>query len=168
MQLNVFTAIGALLFVAACATTPEESSEASGGGGSATSASAASTVEASKPSAGSYADLVENAGDRVFFGFDKFDLNAQARGTLEKQAAWLKQYPGVKVKIEGHCDERGTREYNLALGQRRAAAVSDYLVALGVSSSRIETISYGKERPEVVGSSNESWAQNRRSVTVIN
>jgi peptidoglycan-associated lipoprotein len=117
---------------------------------------------------GSYAELVANVGDRVFFNFDKFDLEAQARETLDGQAAWLKQYPNVTVRVEGHCDERGTREYNLALGQRRAAAVRDYLVAMGVSASRIEVISYGKERPEVVGSNEEAWTQNRRGVTTIN
>ena len=120
------------------------------------------------PKPGSYAELVANVGDRVLFEFDKFDLQSQARQTLDRQASWLKQYPSVTVRVEGHCDERGTREYNLALGQRRAAAVRDYLVALGVSASRVDVISYGKERPEVVGSNQAAWAQNRRGVTTIN
>ena len=119
------------------------------------------------PEPGAHADLVANVGDRVFFDFDKHDLKPEAQDTLERQAAWLKRYPSVTVTIEGHCDERGTREYNLALGQRRGAAVRDFLVALGVSSGRVEVISYGKERPEVPGSNEEAWAQNRRGVTTI-
>ena len=181
MRLKAFTAIAALLFIAACATAPEESGDTSGSGGAAASTGSTQTARASTgstqtqesmksdaPKPGSYAELVANVGDRVLFEFDKFDLQAQARGTLDRQAAWLKQYPSVTVRVEGHCDERGTREYNLALGQRRAAAVRDYLVALGVSSSRVDVISYGKERPEVVGSNDAAWAQNRRGVTTIN
>jgi peptidoglycan-associated lipoprotein len=178
MRLKALTAIAALLVISACATAPEESSDASGSGGAVstsssqtTRASTGATQQTKKPDApmpGSYAELVANVGDRVFFNFDKFDLEAQARETLDGQAAWLKQYPNVTVRVEGHCDERGTREYNLALGQRRAAAVRDYLVAMGVSASRIEVISYGKERPEVVGSNEEAWTQNRRGVTTIN
>ena len=180
MRLKAFTAIAALLFAAACATAPEESGEASGTGGAVTSStpqpSQTAKVESKPqqveeqvgPEPGSHADLVANVGDRVFFDFDKFDLKPEARDTLDRQAAWLKQYPRVTVTIEGHCDERGTREYNLALGQRRAAAVRDYLVALGVSDSRVDVISYGKERPEVVGSNEAAWAQNRRGVTTIN
>jgi len=179
MRLKAFTAVAALLFIAACATAPEESGDASGSGGAAASTgstqtareSTGSTQESMKsdsPKPGSYAELVANVGDRVLFEFDKFGLEAQARETLDRQAAWLKQYPSVTVRVEGHCDERGTREYNLALGQRRASAVRDYLVALGVSVSRVDVISYGKERPEVVGSNDAAWAQNRRGVTTIN
>ena len=180
MRLKAFTAIAALLFITACATAPEESGDASGSGGAASTGSqptqTARAVPAPKqesmmsdaPKPGSYAELVANVGDRVLFEFDKFDLQSQARQTLDRQASWLKQYPSVTVRVEGHCDERGTREYNLALGQRRAAAVRDYLVALGVSASRVDVISYGKERPEVVGSNQAAWAQNRRGVTTIN
>lgn len=116
---------------------------------------------------GSQSDLVVNVGDRVFFGYDRSDLTTDAKETLERQAAWLKQYQNVNVVVEGHADERGTREYNLALGDRRATAVRNYLVALGVSPTRIRTISYGKERPAVVGSNPAAWAQNRRGVTVV-
>ena len=179
MRLKAFTAIAALLFMAACATAPEESGEATGTGGAAASTGTQQTqtarveptqevMKADAPEPGASGDLVANVGDRVFFDFDKYDLKPQARETLDRQAAWLKQYPRVTVMIEGHADERGTREYNLALGQRRAAAVRDYLVALGISGSRIDVISYGKERPEVPGSNEAAWAQNRRGVTTIN
>ncbi|MFN7174613.1 MAG: peptidoglycan-associated lipoprotein Pal [Thermaurantiacus tibetensis] len=117
---------------------------------------------------GSMADFLARAGsDRVFFGFDRYDLDADARATLDRQAAWLRQYPAVRVTIEGHADERGTREYNLALGERRANAVRTYLAANGVAASRMTVISYGKERPAVDGSNEEAWAQNRRAVTVL-
>jgi len=104
----------------------------------------------------------------VFFGFDKSDLTPEARATLDRQAAWLNQYPRVTISIEGHADERGTREYNLALGERRADAVKKYLTARGVDANRVATISYGKERPQVLGSNEAAWAQNRRGVTVVN
>ena len=116
---------------------------------------------------GTQEDLVTNVGDRVFFGYDRHDLTPEALNQLALQAEWMKQYPNVNVLVEGHADERGTREYNLALGDRRAASVRDYLVSLGVSPSRVRTISYGKERPEVLGSGAESWARNRRAVTVV-
>lgn len=115
---------------------------------------------------GTQEDLVVNVGDRVFFAFDKSDLSMEAQATLDRQAAWLTKYP-ANVTIEGHCDERGTREYNLALGERRATAAKNYLVAAGIPADRINTISYGKERPAVVGSNEAAWAQNRRAVTVI-
>ena len=117
---------------------------------------------------GSSQDLVVNVGDRVFYALDKSNLNPQARATLEKQAAWLKKFGSVKVTIEGHCDERGTREYNLALGERRANAVKDYLLALGIDGSRVKTLSYGKERPVAFGSNEEAWGLNRRGVTALN
>lgn len=116
---------------------------------------------------GTQDDLVVNVGDRVFFGFDKSDLTSEARATLDRQVAWLKKYPSVSVAVEGHCDERGTREYNLALGERRATAVKNYIIAEGVSASRVKTISYGKERPAVLGSNEQAWSQNRRGVTVV-
>jgi len=116
---------------------------------------------------GSQADLAQNVGDRVFFALAESTLSADAQHTLERQVAWLKQYPGVSVTVEGHCDERGTREYNLALGERRAATVKKYLVGLGLAANRISTISYGKERPAVIGSDESAWSQNRRAVTVI-
>ena len=116
---------------------------------------------------GSQDDLAVNVGDRVFFGYDSYNLTPEGISQLELQAQWLRQYPSVNILIEGHADERGTREYNLALGDRRANAVKNYLVSLGVDPRRLQTISYGKERPEMIGSSTESWAKNRRAVTVV-
>jgi peptidoglycan-associated lipoprotein len=116
---------------------------------------------------GSEAQLVAEIGDRVFFGYDQYDLTPQARTTIEHQAQWMKTYPNVNLMVEGHCDERGTREYNLALGEKRAMAVRNYLIANGVESGRVQTISYGKERPAVLGSDETSWAQNRRGVSVV-
>lgn len=117
---------------------------------------------------GSQADLRRSAGsDRVLFDLDSFGLDDADRSTLQRQASWLAQYPNINVTIEGHCDERGTREYNLALGERRANAAKNYLVSLGVSPARISVVSYGKERPEALGSDEQSWAQNRRAVTMV-
>lgn len=117
---------------------------------------------------GSAEDLVENVGDRIFFGYDSYNLSGEARAVLERQAQWLSQYPNLSIIIEGHADERGTREYNLALGERRANAVQSYLAALGVDSSRLSVVSYGKERPVVFDNDPSAWAQNRRGVTTIN
>ena len=116
---------------------------------------------------GSQEDLAANVGDRVFFAYDSYDIAPEARDTLGRQAEWLNRYPNVNVTVEGHSDERGTREYNLALGDRRANAVKNYLTSLGVSGTRVNTISYGKEQPAVVGSDATSWAQNRRGVTRV-
>jgi peptidoglycan-associated lipoprotein len=117
---------------------------------------------------GSQQDLAATAGDRVFFDYDRSEITPEGRLTLERQAQWLKRYPNVTVTIEGHTDERGTREYNISLGERRAEAVKNVLIALGVPAPRIATISYGKERPEVPHSDETSYAQNRRAVTVVN
>jgi peptidoglycan-associated lipoprotein len=116
---------------------------------------------------GSQEDLVQSAGDRIFFDTDQSSLNAQARSTLDRQAAWLRQYPNVNIWVAGNCDERGTEEYNLALGQRRANADRDYLVAQGIARSRIETISYGKSRPVDPASTPQAWAQNRNAITSV-
>lgn len=116
---------------------------------------------------GSQADLEQNAGHRVFFAYDQYTLTAQAQSTLSRQAAWLKEYPEVNVLLAGNCDERGTREYNLALGARRAEAARAYLVSLGVDSSRITTVSYGKERPIDPRSTEEAWSLNRNATTTI-
>jgi peptidoglycan-associated lipoprotein len=110
---------------------------------------------------------VINAGDFVYFDYDKFAVRDDAKTTLDAQAAWLQRYPTVHVRIEGNCDERGTREYNFALGSRRANAVRDYLVGKGLSTARIETISYGKEKPVDTGTGDEAWAKNRNGHTVI-
>lgn len=106
-------------------------------------------------------------GDTVYFDFDSYALDTEAQATLDRQAALLLKSANVPVVVEGHCDERGTREYNLALGERRATAVKDYLVAYGIAPSRIRVVSYGKERPAVIGSNEAAWAKNRRSVTVV-
>ena len=144
------------LLLSACATTPTEDSGTS-----------EEVTEAPGATPGTQDDLVQNVGDRVFFGYDRYDLTGDARATLQRQAAWMKQHGQVTVTVEGHADERGTREYNLALGARRANAVRDYLVSLGVDSTRVSTISYGKERPTCVESIESCWSQNRRGVTVV-
>jgi len=116
---------------------------------------------------GSQADfLAKVSSDRVFFDTDQFDIDGEDRATLDSQATWLKQYPQVRVTIEGHADERGTREYNLALGERRANSAKNYLATLGIDANRISTISFGKERPDALGSDESAWARNRRAVTV--
>ncbi len=119
------------------------------------------------PTPGTQEHLNQTAGDRVFFAFDSYELDSSAQATLRAQADWLKQFGSVNVIIEGHADERGTREYNLALGERRANAVKNYLASLGINAGRVESVSYGKERPAVVGSSEDAWAQNRRGVMVV-
>mgnify|MGYP000560120696 FL=1 len=117
--------------------------------------------------AGSQEDLIVNVGDRVFFEFDSFELTVDAQSTLDAQTAWLKQYSEVDITIEGHADERGTREYNLALGAKRSNAVFSYLADSGIKTTRMNTVSFGKERPEVIGSTDSAWSQNRRAVTAI-
>jgi peptidoglycan-associated lipoprotein len=119
------------------------------------------------PVPGSIEDFRVSVGDRVFFGYDRFDLSAEARAVLERQAAWLRQYPNVRILVAGNCDERGTREYNLALGARRAAAARDFLVSLGVAQNRLETASYGKERPLDARANEEAWSVNRNAHTQI-
>lgn len=116
---------------------------------------------------GSTQDFIVNVGDRVFFSVDESGLSSEARSTLDRQAQWLNRYPRYGILIEGNADERGTREYNLALGARRAQSVRDYLVSRGVSAQRIRTISYGKERPVAVCDDESCWSQNRRAVTVL-
>jgi peptidoglycan-associated lipoprotein len=155
--------LAGLLLLAACAQSPSTNGSAAGGGQAATHNGMASSV-----APGSSQDFVQNVGDRVFFDFDKSAIKPEGRVTLQRQAEWLKKYPNVTVTVEGHCDDRGTREYNLALGERRATAVRNALVALGIAPNRIKTISYGKERPAVLGDNEAAWAQNRRGVTVIN
>ena len=116
---------------------------------------------------GSLRDFEQNVGDRVFFDYDRSDLDQTDRDTLQRQAAWLARYPAVVLTVEGHADERGTREYNIALGARRAASVREFLIGLGVSAARLETISYGKERPVCVESAENCWQINRRGVSTI-
>ena len=127
-----------------------------------------SDAMASAATPGSQQDFVVNVGDRVFFESDQTDLSPQAIATLEKQAQWLQTYNRYAFTVEGHADERGTREYNIALGARRAQAVRDYLASRGVQGHRMRTISYGKERPVAVCNDISCWSQNRRAVTVLN
>jgi len=165
----------ALLLLAGCASDePPDQSALGGGAGAgagagmgAAGSGIASSELAGQPAPGTQEDLAVSVGDRVFFDFDSVVLNAEATSVLDGQAAWLKQYPDVVVTIEGHADERGTREYNLALGDRRANAVRNYLVALGIDQERILTISYGEERPADPGHDESAWAQNRRAVTTV-
>ena len=157
------------VFLAACSTTKEDAATSTSGSSSSSSDSVASSDdESSSIVPGSQEDLIVNVGDRVFFGYDSAELDSDAQELLQDQVAWLKQYPDVSITVEGHCDERGTREYNLALGEKRAQASKNYLISMGIGSNRISTISYGKERPAVVGSNDGAWSQNRRSVTKVN
>jgi peptidoglycan-associated lipoprotein len=158
---NIFIAAAAVAAVSACASRPEPAPTT-------TETPAPTTSQQPQgPVAGSVEDFRVSVGDRVFFGYDRFDLTPEARSVLERQAAWLRQYPNVRVLIAGNCDERGTREYNLALGARRAAAVRDYLASLGVAGNRMETVSYGKERPIDPRSNEEAWSVNRNGHTQI-
>jgi peptidoglycan-associated lipoprotein len=161
MNLRPLSLIAGLLLLAACSQTPATNGAANGNG-------AGNTTTQSSIVPGSKEDFTQNVGDRVFFDTDKSSIKAEGQQTLQRQAEWLKRYPNVTITVEGHCDDRGTREYNLALGDRRAHAVQRALVALGVQANRVKTISYGKERPAVLGDNEASWAQNRRGVTVIN
>lgn len=117
--------------------------------------------------AGSAADFVHNAGDRVYFDYNKHHLSHDATTALDRQAAWLMNYPHVNVTVEGHCDERGTEKYNMILGEKRAKAVKDYAAALGVHADRLNTISYGKSKPQVIGNTEEAYARNRVAITVV-
>ena len=169
MRLKFLALLAAAVLVAGCSSAPESQSTAGGSGGAAPGSSSTNTPAAQPagPRPGSQEELVATVGDRVFFDYDKSVVKPEGRTVLNRQAAWLKQYGSVSVTIEGHCDERGTREYNLALGARRANAVKDYLIAQGISASRIKTISYGKERPVALGSNEAAWTQNRRGVTMV-
>ena len=178
MIIKLLTSALLVFFLAACSTTPKDTADSSGSGSSSTSSDVSSSessssdettsTDSSSIEPGSQEDLIVNVGDRVFFNYDSSELDSDAQELLQDQVAWLKQYSNVSVIIEGHCDERGTREYNLALGEKRAQSVKNYLINLGISSDRVSTISYGKERPAVVGSNDGAWAQNRRSVTKVN
>jgi peptidoglycan-associated lipoprotein len=132
-----------------------------------TNKAADSMASAGVAAPGSQQDFVVNVGDRVFFETDSTELTPQSRATLDKQAQWLQQYGNYMFTVEGHADERGTREYNIALGARRAQTVRDYLAARGIQISRMRTISYGKERPVAVCNDISCWSQNRRAVTVL-
>jgi peptidoglycan-associated lipoprotein len=158
MNTTMIGAVAAVALLAACSSNKPDTGAATGYGASAAT---------SGPVPGSQEDLVTNVGDRVFFAFDSSQLSGDARGTLDRQSSWLGRYPQVAVQIAGNCDDRGTEEYNLALGQRRANSARDYLVARGVNSTRITTISYGKDRPTALGDNEEAWAQNRNAITSV-
>ena len=149
-------------FLASCAATNTQQ-----GGDVDAASSSTSSGSDSSITAGTQEDLIVNVGDRVFFEFDSSELTVDAQSTLDAQAAWLMQYPDTNITIEGHADERGTREYNLALGDKRAFAVYSYLAQAGIDTNRMEYISWGKERPEVVGSDETAYSQNRRGVTTV-
>lgn len=170
MRLNMFGPKGlvfaaAALLVVACTSTPEQAGGAGGAGGAGILGGERGIGGPFTP--GTQSDLVANIGDRVFFEYDRFEVRSEGQETLGRQAEWLKTYPNLRLVIEGHADERGTREYNLALGERRANAAKNYLVNQGIAANRIRTISYGKERPAVPGSDEAAWAQNRRAVSVV-
>ena len=161
--------IAAIGLLAACETAPKDAANAAGASGSSSSTSSSTEASSSSSSSASAtpAEELASIGDRVFFDYDSSALSAEAKATLSAQAAFLASNPSVTITVEGHCDERGTREYNLALGERRATAARDYLVAQGVNAARIKTISYGKERPSFIGSNPYAYSKNRRAVSVI-
>jgi len=151
----LLAALAAAGLLVACSSDPTPTATTGGAG-------AGSGIRA-----GSQEDLVANVGDRVVFDTDRSNIRADQRTVLDRQSAWMGRFPQVQVMVEGHADERGTREFNLALGQRRANAARDVLVAGGVAGTRIQTISFGKDRPDALGSNEESWARNRRAVTAV-
>lgn len=153
MKIKALGALAGLALLAACSSHSAMTANTGAG--------------ANSPAPGSEQDLVANVGDRVFFAFNQSDLSSDADATLTKQSAWLAKYPSVNVLIAGNCDDRGTETYNLALGQRRANAARDYLVAQGVAASRIQTISYGKDCPVAPGNDEAAWAQNRNAITSV-
>jgi len=173
----------ATFFLAACETASQTASDSSGDSSTTTttttaaaSSDSSSALDSSSATAGSGsttstrtpAEKLTAIGNTVYFAFDSSALDPRAQQTLFRQAAFLKVNPSVKITIEGHCDERGTREYNLALGERRASASRDFLLAQGIDAARVRIVSYGKERPAVEGSNESAWAKNRRSATIIN
>ena len=172
MRTKLIALAGVLLLVAACETTPEEGAGAAGEGGAAAPAPSGVTTtpgDGAAPSIMTLQDrLVQEVGDRVFFDFDSSVVRSDGEETLRRQAAFLQENAQATITVNGHCDERGTREYNLALGERRAVAAKNYLVSLGISADRIATVSFGKERPIVLGHDEAAWAQNRVAVTVLN
>lgn len=160
MKIRMIGLAAVVLLLAACSNNPPPATSGGPMGGPGGPAGSFAP--------GSQQDLAATAGDRVFFAYDQSTISSEGQQILQRQAQWLQRYGQVTVTIEGHCDERGTREYNLALGERRAQAVKKVLVALGIPSGRIQTISYGKDRPIVVGSDEAGYAQNRVGITTVN
>jgi peptidoglycan-associated lipoprotein len=159
------TVIAASLALSACGAKPPKQLPPEPGTGTTTTTMPPAGPAAPVP--GSQADFVASVmSDTIHFDTDRFNIDTAAMAALQSQAQWLARYPAKRVTLEGHCDERGTRDYNIALGERRANAAKNYLASLGVDASRITTVSYGKERPVALGSDEASWAQNRRAVTV--
>jgi peptidoglycan-associated lipoprotein len=156
--------LAAGLLLAACSSDEPVETASTQGAGSTTQTGAANGAV----TPGSVEDFNQNVGNTVYFGYDRYDLSAEAQSQLQKEAAWLQQYPQHTLTVEGHCDERGTREYNLALGERRANSIANYLTALGIDKARVSTISYGKERPICTDSNEACYSQNRRGVSAIN
>lgn len=164
MMVRVISAVAATALLAACASDPTDDTGSDSMGSSQPAAAPAASSGPAMDSAEYFNQVV---GNGVYFALDEYGLNGAAQATLRGQSSWLGQNPSRTVVVEGHCDERGTREYNLGLGERRANAVKDYLVTLGVASSRVRTISYGKERPVCVASDGNCWSRNRRGVSVV-
>ncbi len=166
MNLKLLGAVAALALMVGCADkTAQNQAQTGAGGAGAGAGTGAGSGSGYAP--GSQQDLAATAGDRVFFDTDSSVVREDGRSTLQKQAQWMSQNANVRVRIEGNADERGTREYNYALGQRRANAARDQLVANGVSGARVSVISYGKDRPASLGSTDDAWAQNRSAVTAV-
>lgn len=167
MGLERFLLFASAGIVAACGTADESATTGSQSAADQLAAGVPSNRVESEQIPGSSNDFIATAADRVFFAVDRYDLTSAARTTLERQAQWLQRYPSRRVVVQGHADERGTREYNLALGDRRANAVRNFLVAMGIDSNRITTVSFGKEQPAELGATETAWAQNRRGVTIV-
>jgi len=166
---RILAIVAVTFLLAACETASQVSGDSASTSASNTaSSSAASSSSSSAAAEKTPAEKLAQVGDTVNFDFDSAELTVSARSTLNRQAAFLSVNPDLMIVSEGQADERGTREYNLALGERRATAVRDYLVAKGINSARVRTVSYGKERPAVSGSDEAAWAKNRRAATVLN
>jgi peptidoglycan-associated lipoprotein len=164
-KLKLAGVIALAVALGACSKNPTDLDSLNGSGAGGSRLGGVGGAGAATP--GSTQDFVVNVGDRIFFDSDSSEINGSGQATLDKQARWLNQYSSYAFTVEGHADERGTREYNFALGARRAEATKNYLVSRGVSASRIKTISYGKERPVAVCDDISCWSQNRRAVTVL-
>ena len=180
MYYKILLTLFLIAFISACSTTPKDTADSSGsgssgefntattsGGDGASTAVDSTTSDFSGIISGTPEDFIVSVGDRVYFDYDSAELDSDAQELLQHQAAWLKQYNKTSIIIEGHCDERGTREYNLALGERRSNATRNYLISMGISPDRISTVTFGKERPDVEGSYEDAWHLNRRSVTTM-
>jgi peptidoglycan-associated lipoprotein len=168
IRLTVVCAFMALLLNACASDTPNASGAGAGGyGGGAGGASNAGLIGGGHGAPGSQEDLTQSAGDRIFFDTDQSVLTPEARGILDRQVQWLQQYPQISVWVAGNCDERGTEEYNLALGQRRANADRDYLASRGIDTRRVQTISYGKDRPVDPSSTQDAWTHDRNAITSV-